>query len=91
MISTGAQVRAAGGLLGWSQEDLAREVGLALNRFDIGKSGMARRCRPSLGPEQIAITFRKAGVALRHDPAGVSVIPGVYDTKSPTMVDLESA
>lgn len=74
-ISTGAQIRAARALLGWSQQDLADSAGLHVNsiaywecqaEFPSGLYGEPVACR------RIRHVFASAGVKILSDPA-----PGV--------------
>lgn len=82
MITSGAQVRAARGFLGWSQADLAKAAGLHVNviRLWEAKHGEIIRADAAYGysSERITRALHKAGLELWHDPPGVRVNPDVY-------------
>ena len=89
MIASGAQVRAARGLLGWSQADLAKAAGLAVNAVRHWEAQHGERLhRPSArgkGPRRIAEALRRAGVVLTFDLVGVAINADRYpdDLKPP--------
>lgn len=89
MITSGAQIRAARGLLGWSQADLAKAAGLHVNAIRHWEARHGRELdhvsATGYGAERITRALHKAGLELWHDPPGVRVNPAVYnpDKKPP--------
>jgi len=89
MIASGAQIRAARGFLGWSQEDLAKAAGLTVNaiRYWEAQHGktLDHYSATGYGPERITDALRRAGLELRYDPPAVSINPDLYkpDKKPP--------
>jgi hypothetical protein len=80
MVTTGAQIRAARGLLGWSQQDLAAAAGVHVNavRYWEEKHGrpLNRGSGMGYGCRQIEEALAKAGVLLFAEPTpGVMVSP----------------
>src|SRR5262245_15101069 len=89
MIASGAQIRAARGFLGWSQEDLAKAAGLSVNaiRYWEAQHGkpLDHYSATTYGPERITDALRRAGLVLRYDPPAVGINPDLYkpDKKPP--------
>jgi transcriptional regulator with XRE-family HTH domain len=77
MISSGAQIRAARGFLGWSQADLAKAAGLHVNciRYYEAQHGRELHFTTQTGyaAKRITIALHKAGLEVMHDPPGVCV------------------
>ena len=85
MISSGAQIRAARGFLGWSQLDLAKAAGLTVNtvRYWEAQHGVPLDyvSATGYGCERITQALRNAGLMLRYDPPGVEVNPDLYNPR----------
>ena len=85
MIASGAQVRAARALLGWSQADLAEAAGLNIDSVRHWEARHGKRLHPTsakgFGPTRIARALRNAGVVLKFDPPGVEIDPNLYETE----------
>jgi hypothetical protein len=89
MIHSGAQIRAARGLLGWSQAGLAKAAGLHVNavRYYEAQHGRELQFVPQTGygAEKIAIALHKAGVVTtmvqtREGPAwGICINPCLWN------------
>jgi uncharacterized protein RhaS with RHS repeats len=83
MIASGAQMRAARGFLGWSQQDLAKAAGLHVNAIRYYEAQHGQRLHFSTangyGANRITDALRRAGLLLTFDPPGVSVNPYLYD------------
>ena len=83
MITSGAQIRAARGFLGWSQRDLAAAAGLHVNAVRYWEAQHGRPIGiPSAngyGIEKIGDALRSAGLILTDDPPAVSVNQNCYD------------
>ena len=88
MIANGAQIRAARGFLGWSQEDLAEAADVTVRCVRHWEAKHGRRLRPSSargrGPVRISKALHKAGVVLLFDPTpGVRINPNTYEGDIP--------
>ena len=83
MIASGAQIRAARGFLGWSQQDLAKAAGLHVNSIRWWEQQHGRPqdypSATSYGPERITEALRRAGLCLQYDPPDVEVNPHLYN------------
>lgn len=84
MIGSGAQIRAARGFLGWSQQDLAQAAGLSVNAIRYWEKEHGRPIarvtnNNSEGLLAIRHVFARAGLMLSYDPPGVSAHPTAYD------------
>src|SRR5262245_20539198 len=89
MIASGAQIRAARGFLGWSQEDLAKAAGLHVNAI---RCYEAQHGQPlhfttatGYGANRITDALRRAGLLPTFDPPAVGINPDLYkpDKKPP--------
>ena len=84
MIASGAQIRAARGFLGWTQEDLAKAAELNIDSVRHWEAQHGERLHHAsargYGPKRIAQALRKAGVVLTFDPPGVEIDPNLYET-----------
>jgi hypothetical protein len=86
MVTIGAQIRAARGLLGWSQQDLATAASVHVNAVRYWEE---KHCRPlshgsslGYGCRQIEEALTKAGVILFSEPApGVMVSPRLHPAR----------
>lgn len=87
MIVSGAQIKAARGLLGWSQDDLAKAAGLHPNCIRYYERQHARRfshdTATGYAAERITKALCKAGLTLMYDPVGVAINPVVYTPRKP--------
>lgn len=89
MIASGAQMRAARGFLGWTQEDLARAAGLHVNAIRYYEAQHGQQLdivtAAGYGANRITDALRRAGLELTFDPPGVGINPDVYkpDQKPP--------
>jgi hypothetical protein len=86
MVTTGAQIRAARGLLGWSQQDLATAAGVHVNavRYWEEKHGrpLNRGSGMGYGCRHIEEALARAGVILFSEPApGVMVSPRLHPAR----------
>jgi transcriptional regulator with XRE-family HTH domain len=85
MIASGAQIRAARGFLGWSQQDLAKAAGLTVNavRYWEAQHGVPLdyASATGYGCERITQALRDAGLMLSYDPPGVEVNPDLYNPR----------
>jgi transcriptional regulator with XRE-family HTH domain len=83
MIASGAQIRAARGFLGWTQQDLANAAGLHVNAIRYWEWEHGRRqdypSATGYGAERITEALRQAGLMLQFDPPGVEINTYVYD------------
>jgi transcriptional regulator with XRE-family HTH domain len=92
MIASGAQVRAARGFLGWSQEDLAKAAGLHVNAIRHYERQHGRQLHfttaTGYGANRITAALREAGLELTFEPPGVSVNPSLYNpNKRPPILE----
>jgi transcriptional regulator with XRE-family HTH domain len=82
VIASGAQMRAARGFLGWSQQDLAEAAGLHVNtiRYYEAQHGQQLDLVTATGhgANRITDALRRAGLELTFDPPAVAVNPGLY-------------
>ena len=82
MIASGAQVRAARALLGWSQADLATAAKINVDCVRWWERKHGKRLHPisarGYGPRRMASALRQAGVRLTFDPIGVEIDPERY-------------
>jgi transcriptional regulator with XRE-family HTH domain len=76
-IATGAQIRAARAMLGWTRQDLANAAGLHRNSVAYWEAvETIKTSYPPHACELIREALRKAGVAVFTDPApGVCFVP----------------
>ena len=81
-ITSASQLRAARGLLGWTQELLAQKVRIPLASLLDYETGA--RSMPDATAAGLKHTLEKAGVIFADDELGVSLLP------RPEIVPLES-
>ena len=83
MIRSGALIRAARGLLGWSQADLAKAAVLHVSCIRKYEAQHGRELHPDLrtgySAQRIILAVHKAGVQVMNDPPGVCINPYLWD------------
>jgi thiamine monophosphate synthase len=98
MIASGAQIRAARALLGWTRQDLARAAGLHRNSVayweacEVIPTGWPSKGTEPQSCEMIRAALRRAGVAVFIKPApGVCFVPATKSTEPTAQRARESA